>query len=180
MMNRKRFEHTLPTALAVFLVLATWLPTFAADRDKTVWVVFFGSSECSKCESVERILEALKRHYPVKIRKFDISRDSSLRLFEKMEAIHSDGGFAIPLVMLGNTVLIGEDRIVKGIEATVRDLYFKGGSAQPYLGPQWSSAAKASSESSVKRQCDSCGGRPPTIQEEWAKVRKFIDGLFLE
>ncbi len=145
----------------------------------TVWVVFFGSSDCPHCARVKRLLTALTQTYPVKIKRFDIDRPDHYRLFERLEAVHGETEFKVPLVIVGDSILIGERRIGNDLEKRVRRYAGSGGAPLPYLGRKKRSKAEGRDPAAAPDERCACNeGRPPTIGEEWAKVRSFIDGLF--
>jgi thiol-disulfide isomerase/thioredoxin len=153
----------------------------------TVWVVFFSSRECPKCAHVNGLIHALARRYPLRIKKYDIDKPKNYALFERLEAIHSDEEFAVPLVILGETILMGEGAISKNLETTIRRLVAAGGAPPPYLGQGRKKGKRKRSKSRprnpkskvVKSSSDcNCDARPPTIGQEWKKVRGFIGGFF--
>ncbi len=156
-------------------------------KSGTVCVVFFSSRECPRCAHVNALIHALARRYPLRIKKYDIDKPKNYALFEKLEAIHSDDEFAVPLVILGETILMGEGAISRNLETTIRRLVAAGGAPPPYLGHGRKKGKKESSKARPRNpksnvvesssDCD-CDARPPTIGEEWQKVRGFIGGLF--
>ena len=173
---------------AGLLVSALWLsfglagpvkpPRTASDKPGKVWVVVFSSPECPHCEKAMELIERLKRKYPIRTKVFDIDSDHDYQIYKRLEAIHARNGFAVPLVMVGESMLMGEKDISRKLEKIVKKLARSGGSRLPYLGP-----AKFEDDPVGRADdsdCDHCGrrGRPPTIGEEWRKVRGFVDKLF--
>jgi thiol-disulfide isomerase/thioredoxin len=153
----------------------------------TVWVVFFSSRECPKCAHVNRLIHALARRYPLRIKKYDIDKPKNYDLFQKLEAIHSDDEFAVPLIILGETILMGEGAISTNLETTIRRLVAAGGAPVPYLGQGRKKGKKKRSSSRprnpkpkvVESSSDcNCDARPPTVGEEWKKVRGFLSRFF--
>ena len=135
--------------------------------------ILFFSDECPKCEGVKDIIESIKFKYPVRVKAFDVEKDSDYKLFKAIESIHSGRKFSVPLIILGETILIGEKEISKKLEKIVRDLYNAGGSQLPYLGSNHNETKHWDNE-----HCN-CGNRkgPPTISEEWKKIRNFLGNL---
>lgn len=188
-------SHVLATtggraALALVLLLLfsaewgvnTWAAVPAA-KQRTVWLVFFFSHTCPKCEPVRDFLDALKSTYPVRIKAFDIDKPEHYDLYRSLEAIHAKDSFAVPLVMLNNSILVGEHDISTKLERIVSRLSRKGGASLPYLGPDQRSGEALPAPAAREPKspaCDNCGrkGRPPTIQEEWKKIRDLIDRFF--
>lgn len=178
---------TLLVAAVLSIVLLGWTADLryadAATKRKTVWVVFFFSKSCPNCEPVRDLLDALKSAYPVRVKAYDIDKPQHYALYRRLEAIHTSDSFGIPLVMLGDSILMGERGIAQKLEKMVRRLSKKGGASLPYLGPNPRSGlggAPPSRETSESAPCKYCDGkgRPPTIQEEWKKIRKLVDTYF--
>lgn len=171
-------------AAAVPVLLCSW---FVSDlhaghggEDATVWLVFFSSKNCPKCSAVKQLIDGLKREYPLRVRNFDIGKQPDYELMERLEAIHSTNKFSVPLVLVGDTILMGEDDITARLEETVSRLADTGGAPLPYLGPARDSQQPATRSSQTESRTDpslcNCEkkGRPPTIGEEWDKIRTFV------
>jgi glutaredoxin len=90
------------------------------EMDKTVVVTVFTSSECPFCENVKELVDDLKTTLPIKIEMFDINRPADYDLFSKIEATHKGERFAVPLVIVGDTVLMGQSQIFGKLEDTIR------------------------------------------------------------
>lgn len=187
MISRRLPTLTLVAVLAglCLLLTAPHMVLCAHGRAKAdpgaVWIVFFASKDCSKCKSVKRLLRSLRGVYPIRTKSFDIGRKSHYRLFERLEAIHSENGFSVPLILIGDKILMGEDEITADLEATVGRLADAGGAPLPYLGPRYKERrlprrATGPAKSAEASRCD-CEkqGRPPTLGEEWSKIRTFLD-----
>jgi glutaredoxin len=147
------------------------------DRTRTnvVGLVFFFSRDCPHCDRALDLLEAIKKDFPVKVKKYDIDNKADYELFIKLERIHSQGKFSVPLIMLGDSILIGENDIIANLEPTVRNLSKLGGAGFPYLGDSGEEPAKKITDCSDCR--NRAKGKPPEIQEELKKIRIYIDGL---
>ena len=167
--------------IAMVLILLTSLGPIeqqVAARSKsihTVGIVYFSSNDCPHCRRIQNEIRRIQRRYPVKLRSFNIDNLKAYELFSKLESIHSTEGFGVPLIMLGDSILMGEDEIKKRLEPTVRRLMKSGGSPLPYLGPI---ASQKRTRKELAPKCPNCDRRPPTVGEEWGKVRTFIDRIF--
>ncbi len=188
-MSQARFQSA---AILIFSLLILWSPADAL-RSKGhghrpfVGVVFFSSRNCPLCVNVKELLKNMKVTYPISVKTFDIEREADYLLFERMESIHGRGKFSVPLIMLGETILMGEDEIAGKLERTVQRLAVSGGSPFPYLGPgkvTKRAARRARQESPQtepeKKVCSTCAkkGRPPSLGEEWSKLKGLIDKYF--
>lgn len=166
--------------LPAILVLVGWtaLAQAAASAGKqkkkgTVWLAFFSSKSCPHCDHVKELTSVLKGKYPIRVKTFDISREKDYALFTAMESIHSKEKFSVPLIIAGETILIGEKEITSRLEAEVRKLVRRGGTRLPYMG------AVPGSKAGAGGKCPDCGrGRPPSLGEEWGKLKIIIDKLF--
>jgi thiol-disulfide isomerase/thioredoxin len=142
-----------------------------APDEKGVWVLVFSSSKCPRCRGVDHTLDQVKKKYPVEVQRYDVSKPEDGPLFRRFEAIHSVKGFDIPLVVVGDSILMGEGTVKKRLEAVVRKAARSGGASPPYLGEDSDGPAPGS-------RCPSCERRPPTLQEELDKIRKLLGGVF--
>ncbi len=146
-------------------------------KRRAVCIVFFFSKECEHCESAALLLKGLKKAYPIRLKKFDIGNSRNYELFKKLEAIHSRKGFAVPLIMVGDKILMGERDIKMELESTVRKLARSGGAPFPYLGPDARPQSRARKEARIQgdNDCHCDQRRPPTLGEEWKSIRALVD-----
>jgi glutaredoxin len=177
--RRRHLVGVLMIMVSVLVLCAGNVDASGKKGKKTVWMVFFSSRDCSKCENVKDLIEILKLRYPVKVRQFDTSKENDYAVFKTVEAIHGSGNFAVPLIMLGDSIIIGEQEITKKLEKAVRNLVARGGAPSPYIGPV---EPKRKSQGIEKNDgtCESCsrGGKPPPIGDELRRVRKLLDRVF--
>jgi glutaredoxin len=171
-------RYTGIVVLAVALLCvgpASAAPTKAKASKKTVGIVFFAAHDCPRCESVKDLMKVLKARYPLRVKDFDVDKEADYSLFKRIEAIHAVDKFAVPLVMVGESILMGEDEITGKLEKKVRSLARAGGSPFPYLGSARETKTVAKPDASC-RDCEK--GRPPEVTDELSKLRKFIEKLF--
>jgi thiol-disulfide isomerase/thioredoxin len=162
---------------ATFLVLSN--PGLVHARAKPVhkkspvWIAFFGSPECEKCASAKEVIKAVKEAYPLRVKSFNIDRSGDRATYRSLEAIHAPGKFAVPLILIDDTIIMGDEQIERDLEPLVKKLSRKGGAPLPYLGP--SPGKKASPQPPAP--CYECEqrGRPPDVRDELKKIRTFID-----
>lgn len=164
--------------LALFVVgQARCARSVKKGKRGVVSIVFFYSKECEHCETVARLLESLKGEYPIRLKKFDIDIARNYTLFSKLEAIHTKKRFAVPLVILGESILMGERDIKMRLEPAVRELARSGGASFPYLGPKAlpKRHKRQKAQTTQEKDCDCDDRRPPTLREEWNNIRAFLD-----
>ncbi len=142
----------------------------------TIGIVFFAEHDCPHCESVEDLLQVLKIKYPLRIKKFDVEKEADYKLLKRIESIHSAEKLSVPVILVGESIIMGEDEINAKLEKTVRALARSGGSPFPYLGSTRTRHRQPKSVSS-RRKCDR-GGGPPQVTDELSNLRKFIENLF--
>lgn len=187
-------------AVLILLLILFWNPADALRetvnaRRNSVGMVFFSSRNCPLCKDVKELVKGLKVTYPIRVKTFDIERKKDYLLFKRMESIHGRGNFSVPLIMLGDAILIGEDEIAAKLEMTVQELAVSGGAPFPYLGPGRTAnraprrgkpqsrtvdTTKHQSKKSVEKGCRECAkkGRPPSLGEEWNRIKSLIDKYF--
>lgn len=163
---------------ATIVVLVYSVPSYARTRPSQgkrspVWIALFVSPECEKCAAAKEVIKALKGVYPLRVKSFNIDKSADRATFRSLEAIHAPGRFAVPLVLIDDTMLLGDDHIAKDLEPLVRKLSRSGGAPLPYLGPQ----AKKKTSPEPPAPCYECEqrGRPPDVRDELKKIRTFID-----
>jgi glutaredoxin len=147
------------------------------DKPEIVWAVIFYSADCAKCEKTRKLIDNLKKKHPVRTKNFNIDRDKDRVIYKQLEAIHARGRFSVPVILVGDSVLVGEKEISGKLEKIIKELAGSGGSPLPYLGPIKSDEAPVSR--STDTDCDHCGRRgPPTVGEELQKVKGFLNKFF--
>lgn len=181
-MNRVRllplFRYAGIAVLAGFFLCvghASAAPTKGKAAKNAVGIVFFAAHDCPRCENVKDLMKVLKARYPLRVKDFDVDKEADYALFKRIEAIHAADKFAVPLVMVGESILMGEDEITGKLEKTVRTLARSGGSSFPYLGSARGTKTVAKPAAS---SCNCEQGRPPDVTDELSKLRKFIEKLF--
>ncbi len=167
----------LVLVLCTMLVIASAEAPGADEKgDGTVGIVFFGSKGCPSCEHVRDLLSALGDQYPLDLRTFDTGKTADNALLDRLEQIHARDKFSVPLVMLDDSILMGEREIDDKLEPMVRRLAAGGGSALPYLGP--GRPLKRAPQRQVDSGCNRKSGRPPTFNEEWGKLKGLLRRFF--
>jgi hypothetical protein len=147
-----------------------------AKADGKVGIVFFGAKDCPSCVHVKEVLRVLAEQYRLEIKAFDTGKSQDNALLDRLEQIHGEGKFSIPLVMVGDSILQGEREIGDKLEGTVRRLAISGGSPLPYLGP--SGESKRIRQDQASSRCDCKSGGPPTVGEEFEKLKGLLRRLF--
>ena len=182
-MKQSRLSVILSIGI-IFLGCLILLPLTIADsstaatkkKRNSVWLVFFFSKDCPHCERVKDLTDALKVRYPIRVKSFDIDNELDYTLYARMEAIHSSDKFSVPLIIVGDDILIGEKEITAELEKKVQRLSEAGGAALPYLEKGLS---RKPSEKPACSICDSKRrGKPPSVQEELGKMKIFVDKYF--
>ncbi len=181
-MTRNRFPFlTKCVFVAMIGSLFLSLPVYGTvDSSKMtkheVWAVYFGSSDCPVCEHIGPLLKSLMDEYGLKVRCYDITRPDDYMVFERIESVHGDGKFSVPMVIIGEHLLVGEKQIQSNLRKLV-DKYRNGsGSPLPYLGDTQNAH---STERPKDPDCPDCRdkGRPPPIRSELKKLKVIIDKL---
>jgi len=104
----------------------TSIETDPGTTAQSIVVTLFTSSECPFCDNVKELVEDLKTQLPIKTELFDINKPNDFDLYCKIEATHKKAKFAVPLVIVGETVLIGQSEIFAKLESTIKSLEASG------------------------------------------------------
>ncbi len=99
-----------------------------------IWLVYFGSSDCPQCETINILLDKLSNKNRLKIKHYDIEDDKNYALFKKVESIHGESKFSVPLIIISDDILVGVDEIKSKLPKFIKSLAKKGADP-PYLGP---------------------------------------------
>lgn len=176
--NAGRVNVGLVAAFVALSLMMSQIVKAAERSGHEVWLVYFGSSDCPVCEHIDPILNSLIDEYDVKIRRYDITRPDDYLIFSQIESLHSDGKFSVPLLIIGENLLIGEKQILANLKKLVEKYRAGSGAPLPYLGD---GKSPKSGDHAEKTGCAECAdkGRPPSIQGELKKLKLIID-KFLE
>ena len=109
-----------------FSVAMSWIVGWFGDtlgasvnpggQSPAIWIVFFNSHNCSQCEGVGALIDGLKEKHHIGVKSFDVEDERNYSLFKKIEAIHRVRKFYLPLVIVGEHILIGPETIENRLE----------------------------------------------------------------
>jgi glutaredoxin len=126
--------------LGALVCMTLMVPVNAAPASRpTVWVLIFYSPDCAQCEAISDVITILRTESNVRTRSFNIELDGDYALFKALEALHASEPFAVPLLIIGEHILIGGEQIRQKLHP-ILESYRITGAEPPYLGP-WSAKA---------------------------------------
>ncbi len=117
--------------LLVFLLLA--IPHMSLSGG-SVRLHFFYSDQKGGTRVKDQFIEPLSKRYPIEIQSFSVDRLDHYNLLVGFEKELKKEGNELPVVMLGENILGGEDQIRKDLEALVKVYAERGGT--PWLSLQ--------------------------------------------
>jgi len=98
------------TAWIISLVLIVTIPLFAARPEDPVVLFFYGEG-CPDCMAVDELLTALSSDLPESaLRRYEISDPEAAELLSKLEAAYGIEEASVPIVFVGDDVIIGAGR----------------------------------------------------------------------
>ncbi|MBN3037393.1 MAG: hypothetical protein JW834_03025 [Candidatus Diapherotrites archaeon] len=116
--------------LALLLFVAALSPVMAQQNE--VCVAYFYSFTCPHCARVSPFLEDMQGKYPqVALHKYEISQNATN--YQRFERTCTNRGIlakGVPLVVVGDTYLLGDAEIMRGFETAVEP-YLSSGLACP-------------------------------------------------
>ncbi len=123
-------------ALLLFVVLAFAAPT--AAQDNTVHVLYFYAEDCSHCQVVQaEVLAPLEAQYgaALKVHRFEIGTPENYEglVMTELHFQVASAQRAIPTLVIGQTVLIGEDPIREQLPTLVANGIQQGGIPFPEI-----------------------------------------------
>lgn len=125
-MSRKLF---CPLLLATILSLP-WLSSPVWAQQPVARLFVFEAQDCNHCMAVkDAVLTPLSEEYGdrVQIRFFDIGAFENYEVLVRLEREHGLFGQAIPLIFIGDGVLVGEEQITDELRGLVEECLAAGG-----------------------------------------------------
>jgi cytochrome c biogenesis protein CcdA/glutaredoxin len=99
---------------------ATSLPS-TTQNSKTVTAFFFYGDGCNHCEKVKPILAELEIRYPeLSLTRFEVYNNANNRqIFSEMSGKYGIAIPGVPVIFIGNNVLIGDSEITTRLESEI-------------------------------------------------------------
>ena len=130
--RRVRFGRFL---LAIGLFAALWLGAGSGSRaDGIVRGFYFYSPDCPHCPAVaEEVLPGVQERFgaQLELRMFDIRAPENMELLLALEQQHDVKEVGLPEAFIGTDVLVGEEGVRDGLEATIQKYLDAGGTQFP-------------------------------------------------
>lgn len=128
----------LLSLLAVFLLTVLAVAAPAAAQDNTVHVLYFYAEDCSHCKVVQAdVLAPLEAQYggALKIHRFEIGAAENYEglVLTELHFKVASAQRAVPTLVIGQTVLIGEEPIREQLPGLVKNGVEQGGIAWPQI-----------------------------------------------
>lgn len=124
--------HKIIWALFISLLICLlFVPVWGAEassgsfsEDESGVVHYFYSPLCASCQKVKPFIEEFGRNnQDILISYHDISgSQEDILLFEHFRTMHPEERIFVPVVFIGDQLLIGEDRIFSDLDATIRNM----------------------------------------------------------
>lgn len=116
-------RYTVLGALLPLVCLINLPTLFSADsRSRGISIEFFWAKDCPHCEVVKDLVQLLQRDYNIKVHSVDVDAESGYKSFISVgEQFHKTPP-AVPLIVVGNDVLMGEAEIKANLEKKVDSL----------------------------------------------------------
>ncbi len=135
-----RSKYFLLLTLGAMLNVTHGILAYAAPATgPTVWVVLFYSPDCPQCEAISDVVTMLRMEPNVRTRRVNIEKDTNYALYKALEGLHGSEPFAVPLLIVGEHILIGGEQIRNKLHR-ILESYRSTGAELPYLGP-WGAKA---------------------------------------
>ena len=176
------------------LILA--LPVYATpqvsfSRD-VVRLHFFYSEESGGLKAKEKLIGPLSIKYPIEIQSYSLNELKNYDLLVRLEKELKEEGNELPVVIIANKILGGEDRIRKDLEGLVRSYAERGGTPWPSLRvtktERWIPHNPTEREKNSRKivygaffytpGCLDCEGKRAKLEEWASKVPDLRIGVF--
>ncbi|MEN6610169.1 MAG: cytochrome c biogenesis protein [Methanoregulaceae archaeon] len=136
----------LRSGIFVLLLLLAVVPAVLAESnstvlshasEKTVTLYLFESSTCVHCANAEETIHELMAKYPaVRLVDMEVSaNETNRRLFELVSQKFGIADPGVPMLLVGNKVLLGDVEIRKNLEAILLDEERNAGLSENGTGP---------------------------------------------
>ncbi|MBU1146546.1 hypothetical protein KKD80_03300 [Patescibacteria group bacterium] len=96
--------------ILIIFFLILFLPGLARAAANPVELYFFEGQGCPHCARMKSYLEGLKVDYPnLTVKDFEVYFDKENQdLFQKMTAAYNSNSNGVPMIFIGNEVIVGE------------------------------------------------------------------------
>lgn len=109
----------------IFLVLVCFLLTsqISLAKEEKIYLNLFKSQGCPHCGAEEEFLQSLEQKYPLVINQYDIAKDETIEIIEKLEEKFSKKFNYVPILFIGEDYIEGylnEETTGKKIEEKIK------------------------------------------------------------
>lgn len=123
-----------PAILGIILALVIFLSQ-PALANGTVKLYRFYSEETGGLRAQEEVIRPLSAKYSIEVQSFSVNQLKNYDLLTKFEKELTDTDNEIPVIVIGNKILVGETEIRRDLEGLVKTYAEKGGTSWPSLQP---------------------------------------------
>ncbi len=124
-------RRPLPAAVLLLLCVGLLLPGFAQAEGEVRALLFYAEG-CDRCRAVEEeVLPLVQGAFPLEIRALEVGDPENFRLLARYQDARGVPEGEVPVVVLADRILQGEEEIRDGLLTAVLELASAGGSAWP-------------------------------------------------
>ncbi len=94
------------------------LLAFMEQNENKICIIYFYSTKCSHCKSLEPFLEYISMKFgdDIIITKLDVSNPENVAIYNQLCTFREYTGHEIPLLAVNDAVFVGEDKIRENLE----------------------------------------------------------------
>jgi len=117
------------------LVVGLWImrlclaaiPAFSgADAAAPVQLEFFWAKDCPHCEAVKDLIQMFQKNYHIKVKDVDVDTQKGYQEFVRVGQRFRKDPPAVPLIVIGGQVLMGEAEIKANLEQKIDAVIHRG------------------------------------------------------
>lgn len=98
------------------------LLAFMEQNENKICIIYFYSTKCSHCKSLEPFLEYISMKFgdDIIITKLDVSNPENIAVYNQLCSFREYTGHEIPLLAVNDAVFVGEDKIRDNLETEIK------------------------------------------------------------
>jgi cytochrome c biogenesis protein CcdA/glutaredoxin len=107
--------NSSPTSSTVFS------PVLSSEKQKLECIYLFINDNCPQCEALLPFIEKIAQKYNLDLEIYNVKDKGNLELYNKLQQFYGLNYSGFPMVFLGNTYLVGDERIKDNLENIIKE-----------------------------------------------------------
>ncbi|MGC8906542.1 MAG: glutaredoxin family protein [Desulfomonilaceae bacterium] len=141
----------------VCLSLVSMPALSGADAARSIQLEFFWAKDCPHCEAVRDLVQMIQMNYKIKVKDVDVETQKGYEEFVRVGKRFRKDPPAVPLIVLGGQVLMGEAEIKANLEQKIDSLIHHGRASARAATRQKTGASSGPQQAAQKKTAPPSG-----------------------